>query len=221
MKVKCTPIILFLALIILTACAQVEKVKEEQELLPEEQIPTTSEPEVNIEITPSSPRRGTYDAKVKIFYYNDFGCEVCIEQEKEFWNNLKQEKYFENAEVSFFYKHFIPENNENGMNAALSLECANKQKKFSPMHDFLAERLKRDSITMRTYAVEAGLATIEFNECFDGKKGQREINEDIQEAKDMGATTAPFIVITNDQKRTIITAKSEWAQRDATIKEML
>ncbi len=151
-------------------------------------------------ITDEDIQIGNKEAKVKLVEFSDFQCPYC----KAFQLNTIQKIIKDySGRILFAYKNFPLEFHAQAQNAALSAECANEQGKFEAYSGRLFN-LQDDwgksqgTQKFKTYALQTGLNTAQFNQCLDDKKYQDKINKDIEEGKSFGISGTPSIFI-NDQ----------------------
>lgn len=80
--------------------------------------------------------------------------------------------------------------------AALAADCANEQGKFWEYHDKLFENQRAlEDDNLRTYAQDVGLDMDKFNECYNSKKYQSDIDTDVAEGRALGVTGTPAFFI--------------------------
>ncbi len=145
---------------------------------------------------------GSPGTKVKIIEFSDFQCPYS----RAFQMNTVQRVLDEYRDRIFFiYKNLPLDFHAQAENAALAATCANEQGKFE---DY-SEKLFKDqddwgksegTQKFKTYAVQLGLKTMDFNKCLDDKKYQDKINEDKKEAEEFGISGTPAIFINNQFK---------------------
>lgn len=164
-------------------------------------IPTTVE---NITID-DAPIMGRTEAKVKVVEYSDFQCPFC---ESFFINTFSQLKknYVDTGKIQFVFKHFPLDYHLNAMSAAMASECAKEQRKFWGYHDTLfGNQISWDNtIGNQTtdifvkYAFDLGLDVRSFKLCFDSKKYEGHVDNDLQQGLTIGVTGTPTFFIGND-----------------------
>ena len=82
------------------------------------------------------------------------------------------------------------------MPAALAANCAHEQGKFWEYHDNLfknQEALEADNL--KKYAADLKLDTKKFNDCFDSKKYQSAIQQDMTEGNADGVSGTPAFFV--------------------------
>jgi len=155
------------------------------------------------------PVKGNPDAPVTIVEFSDFQCPFC----KRFHETtlpLILENYVDTGKVKFVYRDFPIESlHPNGaIPTALAAQCANEQGMFWQFHDKIFqtqnnwERLTATDIAneLKTFAVELGLDTNQFNDCLDSEKYRDEVNNDLQDGASYGVTGTPGFFIGNEER---------------------
>jgi len=144
-------------------------------------------------INPEGPMRGPLDAKVVIVEFSDFQCPYCAQSYlvmKELMRNYGDQ-------VLFVYRDFpIVSNHPEALAASLAGRCAHEQGKFWEMHDKIFENqedLSEDNL--KRFAVQIGLFTLQFNDCFDSGKYVADIEKDLQEGFAAGVVGTPTFFI--------------------------
>jgi len=154
------------------------------------------------------PVKGNPDATVTIVEFSDFQCPFC----KRFHETtlpLILENYVDTGKVKFVYRDFpIAGLHPNGaFPTALAAECADEQGMFWEYHDKLFqtqknwERLAAENIVneLKTFAVELGLDTNQFNDCLNSGKYLDEVNNDLQDGSSYGVTGTPGFFIGSEE----------------------
>ncbi len=155
------------------------------------------------------PVKGNPDATVTIVEFSDFQCPFC----KRFHETtlpLILENYVDTGKVKFVYRDFpIQSLHPNGaFPTALAAECADEQGMFWQYHDKLFqtqknwERLAAKDVAneLKTFAVELGLDTNQFNDCFDSGKYMEEVKNDLEDGSSYGITGTPGFFIGNEER---------------------
>jgi protein-disulfide isomerase len=123
---------------------------------------------------------GPATAPVTIVEYADFGCTSC-----RAWHNagiLQQVIDQYGDSVRFVWRDF-PVITPESPQAAEAARCAADQGKFWEYHDRLyAKQPFLDVDSLKSYAAQTGLDTVQFNQCLDSGQHQAEVNRDLQEA---------------------------------------
>jgi len=172
------------------------------------QQPTQSlGPQIIQGLLDDDPVMGNPDATVTIVEFSDFQCPFC-QRFHQTTLPLIQENYIDTGKVKFVYRDFpIVSIHPNGaISAALSSECADEQGMFWEYHDKIFqnqknwERLAADDVVneLKSYAVELGLNTNQFNNCLDSEKYLDEVNKDLQDGESYGITGTPGFLIGNE-----------------------
>lgn len=139
--------------------------------------------------------RGNPDAPFTLIEYSDFECSFC----KRF-HNTAISFIDNNDDVNWVYRHFPLENhNPLATLQAEAVECAgelNGVDGFWQLTDMISARTRSGGRGMslddiKQYAVETGLVASEFNECFDGRRHQQRVQDDLQDGQMAGITGTP------------------------------
>lgn len=149
------------------------------------------------------PFIGPEDAKVEIIEFSDFQCPFC----RTFWKNtlsrIKSE-YIDSGKVKFVYRDFPLSFHPMAQKYAEAGECAQDQDKFWEMHDkIFGEQDKLGPGTINDYdisdvkrwAVELGLNSTEFNQCFDSGKYTQEVRDDFADGSAAGVSGTPSFFV--------------------------
>jgi len=149
------------------------------------------------------PYFGPVEAEVIIFYFSDFKCEYCLEQEKvirrlaQYYNNSEDSEH----KVRVIWKDY-PEYNQNSesFKSAVAARCAWKQGKFWEYHDLLyenSENLNEDVFI--DLAAKIDLEKDYFVDCLKNNEIIGLVKDSIEEAQALDINGIPFIYI-NDQE---------------------
>ena len=154
------------------------------------------------------PVKGNPDATVTIVEFSDFQCPFC-QRFHQTTLPLILENYVDTGKVKFVYRDYpIQGLHPNGaIPTALAAECADEQGMFWQYHDKLFQTQKNWErlatadvvIELKTFAVELGLDTNQFNDCLNSGKYLDEINNDLQDGTSYGITGTPGFFIGNDE----------------------
>jgi protein-disulfide isomerase len=154
-----------------------------------------------------APFLGHANAEVSLVEYSDFQCPFC---ESFFSNALPQIKteYIDTGKIKLVYKQFPLDFHQNAKPAAIASECANEQDKFWQYHDMLFSNQSswegltgnQTRMTFISYATNLGLNTESFEECYDAKKYEDKINNDMSQGSVIGVTGTPSFFVGNDEK---------------------
>ena len=109
------------------------------------------------------------------------------------------------GKVLFVYKHFPLNFHLQAENAALASECANEQGKFVAYGDKLFETQSewqntKDTQKFKTYALQMGLISSQFNKCLDDKKYQSKIERGKSEGASFGVSGTPATFVNGQFK---------------------
>jgi|RhiMethySRZTD1v2_1073278.scaffolds.fasta_scaffold19044_1 predicted DsbA family dithiol-disulfide isomerase len=131
---------------------------------------------------------GSADAPVVLVEYTDFKSPFC----KQGHATVKRlrEKYPKTLRVIFRQKPEL--NDEQSFHAAEAALCAFDQNQYWPYRELLFEHQNNlTEAALVAYAREAGLSEPSFRECLSSGKHRRAIEEDMNEARDLGYEGSP------------------------------
>lgn len=138
------------------------------------------------------PTRGPKDAPIEIIEFSDFQCPFCLSAFPTVQRVLKTYS----DKVRFTYRHYPLQNHPNARPAAEASACAAEQDKFWEYHDRLfTDQSKLSSSDLRQHAAAVGLNPTTFNDCLEGKKFARQIDEDVDAANKVGVNGTPAFFI--------------------------
>lgn len=132
---------------------------------------------------------GNPAAPVTIVEFSDFQCPFCG---RFFANTLSRlkETYVKQGKVKFIYRDFAFLGQES-IGAAAGARCAGEQEKFWDYHDYLFTHQAGENngafsiANLKKFGKEIGLNEADFNTCFDSKKYEEAIKNDVAQAKNL------------------------------------
>lgn len=151
-------------------------------------------------IEDNDPVLGDPNAGISIIEFSDFQCPFCARAHTGALSDLKNSDVFKNGEVNLVYKHF-PLNSIHpyAQKAGEAAECANRQGNFWEYHDTLfANQGALDTTSLKSYAVQIGLDTGEFNGCLDNGDASSEVSKETAQATAAGGKGTPYFVVVNN-----------------------
>lgn len=143
---------------------------------------------------------GQLDAKIKIFYWSDFACSFCLEQE----NILKKVYDKFNEKVLIVRKDYPDVNSLESFSfqASKAARCANLQGKFWNYNELLYNNkdqfIESSNQLFIDLAQTAQLNLEDFRSCLQDKRIDQAILNNVSEAEDLGIMGLPYIYI-NDK----------------------
>jgi len=151
-------------------------------------------------IQSTDPVLGNQEAKIKIFYWSDFACSFCSDQEnilKKVYNKFKDD-------VIIIRKDYPDTNSVKSFSfqASRAARCANNQGRFWDYNELLYNI--KDQFTELSDQLFIDLAQVvklnleDFKSCLQNNKVDKEIFNNIEEAEDLGVVGIPYIYI-NDK----------------------
>ncbi|MBI2627926.1 MAG: DsbA family protein [Candidatus Niyogibacteria bacterium] len=132
---------------------------------------------------------GNPAAPITIVEFADFQCPFCG---RFFTNTLGQlkETYVKDGKVKFIYRDFAFLGKES-IDAAAAARCAGEQGKFWEYHNYLFNHQAGENngafspVSLKKFSKEIGLNEADFNACFDSKKYEEAIKNDVSQAKNI------------------------------------
>ncbi|GEM_PF-216237 len=161
---------------------------------------------------------GNKDAKTQVIVFSDFQCPYCGEHFK----NIKETvESFGSDKVSLVYKDFPLSFHLQGKNSAMAARCAQDQDKFWEMGELLYEFQKdwqdtEGTAKFKKYARDLKLDANKFNKCMDEKTSEALIEEDVDQANEIGIAGAPATFISTQFSSGVLSAMeiNEMIQRE-------
>lgn len=169
---------------------------------------------------------GNIDAPIVIVEYSDTECPYCKEFHKTMNDLVKK---FPN-DVAWVYRHFpIQQLHSKAMKEAMALECAADQggnEKFWEYTNMIYETTpsnnKLPDSALAEIAQKIGLNVTEFNTCVEEERFKEKIEQDIEDARNAGATGTPFnVVISKDGTKGTIPGALPLSQMEQIINDLL
>ncbi len=141
-----------------------------------------------------APFTGDEKAKVTILEFSDFQCPFCSKGAKVI-SEIKK-KYGKKVKIAF--KHFpLPMHKEAGPASEASM-CVHEQNadKFWKFHDIVFEnQSKLDNESLAKYAKQAGADEKKFKECFDSKKYEQFVKDEMAYGEKLGVRSTPTFFV--------------------------
>jgi protein-disulfide isomerase len=147
-----------------------------------------------------NPSLGPANAPVKIEEYGDFGCPTC---RAWYMSDALSRLRSEYGDKIQFIWHDYPIITAESPRAAEAGQCAYDQGKFWEYHDYLyahPEDLYGDGL--KTAAAKLQLDTQVFGQCLDFHKYTAQINQDLQDGKQLKLIGTPTFIINNKRELT-------------------
>jgi protein-disulfide isomerase len=143
------------------------------------------------------PSLGPESAPVVITEYGDFGCPSC-----RVWHNADIREQIiatYGGDVRFVFKDF-PVITAQSPKAAEAGQCALDQGLFWEYHDLVYENFQGLSDSnLRAYAAQVGLNADEFGACLDSGTHRATVNNDWDEARQLGLRGTPTFLVNGQQ----------------------
>ncbi len=139
-----------------------------------------------------SPIRGSEEAVVTIVEWSDFQCPFCNRVSP----TLAQIKKEYGDRVRLVFKHMPLSIHPQAGAAHAAAEAAHRQGKFWEMHDRIFQNQRDLSVpTLESHAVAIGLDMDQFRKDVEAEEVASRINEDLQQANQLGVTGTPSFFI--------------------------
>jgi len=140
-----------------------------------------------------APFKGDENAPITIVEFTDFHCPFC----KRALPMLDQLLSRYGEKVKLVFKDFpIDRLHPSARKAHEAARCANEQGKFWPYHDkIFATAPKASPDNLKTYGKDVGLDAAAFELCFNSRKHQAEVENEIEEGRRAGVTGTPTFFI--------------------------
>ena len=149
-------------------------------------------------LTADDHLRGNPDAAVTIIEYSDFECPFC----KRHHPTMQQVIDAYGDDVNWVYRHFPLAFHPNSMPAALASECVNElggNDAFWKFTDMVFE--KQGEFAFETYVKDLGLNVSSFRTCFDSKKFEKAIQDEMDGGAAAGVNGTPGNIIYNNKTK--------------------
>jgi protein-disulfide isomerase len=154
-----------------------------------------AEPARKIISMDDDPVKGDANAPVTIIEFSDFECPFCARFYSQTLKQLEKE-YIDTGKVKLVFRDFPLSFHQNAQKAAEAAECSEDQGKFWEMHDIIFENQQSLSISsLKQWAVQIGLDTVQFNSCLDSGKYYREVQNDFKDGASYGVSGTPNFFI--------------------------
>ncbi|OGQ96379.1 MAG: hypothetical protein A2521_09170 [Deltaproteobacteria bacterium RIFOXYD12_FULL_57_12] len=146
--------------------------------------------------TANSPIKGKPEAPVTIAVFDDFECPYCAQLVPVL--NEVVAKYAGKVKLAF-KNHPLP-NHKSAMSAAMAALAAKEQGKFWEFHDALyANYNKLNAEKIQEIGQQVGLDLEKFSRDRKSEKIQQLIEQDLQEAKEIGVRGTPSVFVNGRQ----------------------
>lgn len=133
--------------------------------------------------------RGNKKASVILIEFSDYQCPFCGRIQETINKLIENYK----NQVAFGYRHFPLSFHKEADEAAIASECAREQGKFEEMHLLLySNQNAQKKNDLKKYAREIKLkSTKKFDQCLDSERYRGLVNQDIEDATELGITGTP------------------------------
>ena len=143
--------------------------------------------------------RGDPQAKLVVVEFTDFQCSHCQRHALEVQPSIDAE-FIDSGRVLWVIKHFPLRIHEHAALAAVAAECAADQGRFWEMHHLLYEKVDDWSAddaesALLGLAEDLGLATEEFESCFNSRQALERVLQDLYDAQGVVNRAPSFVLI--------------------------
>jgi len=164
-----------------------EKFTQDPSLL-ETDLNNVEEKEINKFIRPFNPVLYPGEKPITIIAFIDFECPFCVESYPVFKSIVSKYEPL----VKIVFKHLPLENLHLGAElSASAITCADEQNKFWDYYDGLFLNIDHTQDGLVNLAEQLGLNSQNFYTCLEGKKYQKNINQDMMDAVELGLIGTP------------------------------
>jgi len=146
---------------------------------------------------------GSKDAPVTFVEFTDYQCPYCSRFHRITFPDIKK-NYIDTGKVRYVSRDLPLSFHKNALPAARATRCAGDQNKYWELRHALSsnpKNLSKEGITQ--YAQEQQLDMQLFQACFESKKYEKEIQQDITAAQSVGITGTPGFVLGPTTKGTM------------------
>lgn len=156
----------------------------------------TQEPSVDVSIDDDAVK-GDPNAPVTIIEFSDYECPFCG---RHFRDTLPQiiSEYVDTGKVKIVFRDFPLGFHDDAQKASEAAECAGEQgdENYWKMHDKLFENQQTlDEDSLKQYAKDIGLDTVQFDSCLDSDAMEDEVKADMEDGKIYGVSGTPAFFI--------------------------
>jgi protein-disulfide isomerase len=145
--------------------------------------------------TLGNPILGDLKAPVTLVEFTDYQCPYCQNFYSKAYKKLKTQ-YIDTGKLRLVLRDLPLPKHLYAKTAAISTHCAGEQDKFWQMHDALFEaKGKINQAEILGYAKSIGLDTSSFKSCLTSGRHDKDIEQDVIEAKLAGIRGTPSFVL--------------------------
>jgi len=184
-----------------SVAATVQEPQENGQSLPPSQGQAITRPQVAPALTTSkivtiplgdtSPSLGRDDAPLVLVEFIDFQCPYCKQAYEHAWPELNR-KYVQTGKLRIISRSLALWFHPNAEAAAQAACCAQQQRQFWPMRDWL---FANNTTNFLRAARDLNLDPVVFTQCLNSKSNSAQLARDKQDAQTAGITATPSFVI--------------------------
>jgi len=151
------------------------------------------EPEPDrVQVEAKGPAMGPADAKVTIVEFSDFQCPFCSRAKEVVDKVMADYK----GKVRLVFRDYPLPFHDKATKAAEAGQCANEQKKFWEMHDYMFANQDGLAVEqLKAGAKSKGLDAKQFDACLDSGKFASNVQEDLKAGQALGVEGTPHFFI--------------------------
>jgi len=140
------------------------------------------------------PILGSEDARITIIEFSDYECPFCKQWHLEVWPKI-QEKYGD--QVRLVYRDFpLSSIHANAIPAAEAANCAGEQDQYWGFNEqLLSGDMEFNRTSYEKMAQNLNLDLASFQECLDENRFQKEVEDDMNYAAELGVRSTPTFFI--------------------------
>lgn len=137
---------------------------------------------------------GAQTAPIGLIVYSEFGCRFCARFSTETLPRLI-DKYVRTGELAIAFRHFPPTQRQTSFLGAMASECAARQGKFWPVHDWLFDRFGTwTQDDLMAAAPGLGVDHAAFSSCISGEI-QKPLLLDVASGRAIQITGTPTFLV--------------------------
>lgn len=139
------------------------------------------------------PSYGSETAPITLVEFSDYQCPFCKQWHQQVWP-LIQAQYGD--KVRFVYRNFpLSSIHPDSIPAAEAAACAGDQQKYYQFSDLLFNGDTLGNDTYMAYAQQLGLNMDTFKKCVDERSHQKQVEDDVNFASELGVRSTPTFFI--------------------------
>jgi protein-disulfide isomerase len=155
----------------------------------------SASPKIAEVATLGNPVLGDLKAPVTLVEFTDYQCPYCQKFYSKAYKELKKQ-YVDTGKLRLVLRDLPLPSHAYARPAAISTHCAGEQDKLWEMHDVLFEaRGKLSPADILDHANKIGLEVASFKSCLTSDRYNKDIEQDVKDARKVGINGTPSFVI--------------------------